>query len=101
MINHKPHVIIWWPVIVFAVIHTTAAVWWASRIEERLQSLPEDRQREFMLRDERISSLDRKMDTMERVLTGSMSEVKSSVMRIETKIDRYVLGERNTHETNR
>ena len=92
--NQKPYIIIWWPLIAFAVVHTTAVVWWASRIDERLRMMPEDRKREFAIRDERIMSLDKKVDTMERVLTGSMGEVKTSVLRIESKIDRYILDDR-------
>lgn len=70
-------------VILAIIIQTCGAIWWASRVESRINNL-ESQQAHVIKRDERI----RQLETDVPVIREKLNNIEKSTDRIEKKLDK-------------
>jgi len=90
-------------IVIFFLFQSGGAIWWASNvnakmvnIQDKLRERTKDRyykeeaNKDFAIRDVKISALEERMVFTEKHLFDSISDLKESIKRIEVKMDTYI-----------
>lgn len=76
--------------------HFGALVWWGAGISAGVKENSQRITQELNLRDAMIKSLDDKIIVMSDSYKNGITDVRSSVSRIEAKLDRYIFDDRRS-----